>query len=359
MKMASKNSRDTRIDILKFLCAFLVLFLHTANLGKPYTGIVENTLSDVLYFLVWSINPVEFFFIASAFLLFKKIVNAPDCNYDKRIKLYIQRLVVLYFFWSLFYLSAVFEPFLNVSSVKDVVISLIKIFRRLFLIGTSGHMWYVLSLIYGIMLLKPFLNDQTNNKIKTRIAWCISSILYVVSLLGDSYYHLLPDYCPLVTVLDMTRRALGSMYLLRGPLFIMIGYSLAHSKEVRSTRTNVLASFLLWVCLAVANNVELFLIKSLDTGLQYSITVLKPITSYAMWRFIRKLPALSLPYSSFLAKTSTVMYFIHIFLRDLLEPFSNDYFIVMISIFLFCLFISYVLVKLQKFDKFSWLKEVY
>lgn len=359
MKSLSRDNRDTRIDVLKSICAILVLFLHTANLGKPYANVIEEKLSTVLYFLVWTINPVEFFFIASAFLLFKKFVETMELDYDKKFRVYIRRLVVLYLFWSLFYLDALFASFFEINDVRELILAVVKLFRRLFLIGSSGHMWYILSLIYGLILLKPFLNEQVNDKKKLRIAWGISSLLYVISLFGDSYFYVLPKYCFLANALDLIRSVLGSMYLLRGPLFIMIGYSLAHSKEERSTRVDILVSFLLWIGLAAANNIELITIKSLNLGLQYSITVLKPITSYAMWHFIQKLPIPSLPCSSFLAKASTVMYFAHIFFREFLLNFFTDYFAVMVATFIMCLFMTCVLVRLQRNFKFGWLKNVF
>lgn len=359
MKSLSRDNRDTRIDVLKFICATLVLFLHTANLGKPYVNVIEENLSTILYFLVWTINPVEFFFIASAFLLFEKIVKTIELDCDKRFRVYIRRLVVLYLFWSLFYLDVLFAPFFEINGVKGLILAVVKVIRRLFLIGTSGHMWYILSLIYGLILLKPFLNEQINGKKGLGIAWGISSLLYVISLFGDSYFYLLPERCVLANALDLIRSVLGSMYLLRGPLFIMIGYSLAHSKEEKCTRVDIFVSLLLWIGLAAANNVELITIKSLNLGLQYSITVLKPITSYAMWRFIQKLPIPSLSCSSFLAKASTVMYFVHIFFRDFLLKFFTDYFIVMVTTFIMCLFMTYILVRLQKNVKFGWLKNIF
>lgn len=349
----AKKYRDARIDLMKFICAFLVLFLHTANLGKPYGNAIEDGMARVLYYIVWSINPVEFFFVASAYFLFKSINGSSDDDYTKKIRRYIQRLIVLYSFWSLFYLDSLFVPFFEATNAKFLIFALARAFRRFFLIGSEGHMWYVLSLIYSLIILKPFLNVTSNNKFKVGISWGISIALYVISLLGDSYFYVLPVDCAFANVLDILRKVFGSMYLLRGPLFIMIGYELAYAKE---QKMGAFCSLFLWLGLAVANNAELYYIKSMNLGVQYSITILKPITVYAFWKFILKLKNPSIEHSSFLAKASTITYFIHIFFRNYLLNYFDDYFVVLIFVFGLCLLTTLLFVCLQK--RFDWIKRV-
>lgn len=244
-------------------------------------------------------------------------------------------------------------PFFEANNAKSLLFALAKAFRRFFLIGSEGHMWYVLSLIYSLIILKPFLNVTSNTKFKVRIAWGISVALYVISLLGDSYFYILPSECAFANLLDILRKVLGSMYLLRGPLFIMIGYELAYSRE---QKMGVLSSLLLWLGLAIANNAELYYIKSIDLGVQYSITILKPITVYAFWKFILKLKNPLLEHSSFFAKASTIMYFSHIFFRNYLINYFDDYFVVLTFVFGLCLLTMLLFVCLQK--RFDWLKRV-
>lgn len=353
----SEKNRDARIDLLKFICAFLVLFLHTANLGKPYGNILEEGIAQALYYVVWSINPVEFFFVASAYFLFKKLNNLSNDEYARKIRLYIQRLIVLYLFWSLFYLGPILIPFFEVTDIKSLLFAFAKAFRRFFLIGSEGHMWYVLSLIYGLIILKPFLNIASNNRFKVIVSWAISIFLYVISLLGDSYFYILPAHCGFANCLDILRKVLGSMYLLRGPLFIMIGYELAYAKEEKTKKTGIPYFLFLWLGLAITNNLELYLIKSMGLGIQYSITILKPITVYAFWKFVLKLKVPSLKNSSLLAKASTIMYFSHIFFRNYMEKCFDDYFVVFASVSILCLLMTFVFIRLQK--KINWLKRVF
>ena len=133
--------RNNLIDITRLIAASMVLFLHTINLYEQQ-GVI-GTLDDLIYKLVWIINPVEFFFVISAFFFFKKPLNK-----DNIIR-YSKRLLYLYGFWSLFYVGNI----VNIFQTNHFWIALLKTVRLVFLLGTGEHMWYILALLYALWVL--------------------------------------------------------------------------------------------------------------------------------------------------------------------------------------------------------------
>lgn len=330
------NRRDTSVDIFKYICAVLVLFLHTANLGRPYANTVTEGLTVLLHKVVWIVKPVEFFFLASSFYFFKKHKDK-QTNLTEQAFLYAKRLALMYGFWSIFYVKNLLYHFVSVSTPKEALIAAVKSIRQLLFWGTSGHMWYVLSMIYSILILAFILSSKKLGKCRVIIAWAFAIATYAISLAGDSYYYLLSDFRIVTKVLDLIRSVFGNMYLFRGPIFLMLGYQIVTSER----KTSCAKSFVLWIVFGIANVCELSLIKSLGLGLLYSITVLMPVASYFMWNFVKSLPLKPVPFSGFLAKASTVTYFLHIFVRDILKHFMSSYYLIMLVDLILCLLITY------------------
>lgn len=333
------GNRKKQIDIAKLICACQVLFLHTINLTRlESTGIVK-LIDDLMYRLIWVVNPVEFFFITSAFFLFSKPLSW------NRLKKNLFRLVALYAFWSLFYLDNIVNIFLS----NGLLVAFVKAFRLIFFIGTGGHMWYVLALIYALLLLYPLLMKR-----KEWLAFSISIIFYMINLLGDSYYCAIEGFPHLKSLIDFLNSALGSMYLFRGWIFVMLGFFLAVHKE----RKYFWGSFFIFVFFGILNNAELSFIKDRGMGLQYSITVMKPIASFMMcyWLTFDKFSIKE--NTAFLAKLSTVLYFSHIYIRKILYNYIADMHVVYLIILLLCMAITKFLEMISKRKQMSWVNNV-
>lgn len=178
--------------------------------------------------------------------------------------------------------------------------------------------------------------------------------MYALALAGESYYYLFSKTHYFTKILDFFRSAFGSMYLLRGPLYVMLGYQLAKTPQKR-THNHSLA---LWLFLGLANVCELSAIKFLGTGLSYSTTLLKPLAAYFMWIYVKQLPIKESSFTSFLAQASVVTYFFHIFVSNLLSLFLANYYIIWIADVLLCLLVAYILHQLKQRPSLKWLKYV-
>ncbi|WP_295090337.1 acyltransferase [Ruminococcus sp.] len=331
--MSEKQTRNSTIDIIKLFCAVLVVFLHTVNTEVLFKDTIQETVRRIIYRIVWCFNPVEFFFIVSAYFFFKgnNFQNA-------QLKKLIIRLSVLYLFWSVLYLNYLFDPFANVKTVSQFAFAGLKMVRRLLFIGVAGHMWYVLSLLYGSVILWVLMK-----KGHYAWAWGFAVVCYLIALVADPYYHLF-DALPLAQkIFDLIRATFGSPYLFRGPIFIMIGSCL-----VKKEKCKISVAAVMFAVMAILNNLEVIMIKNNALGLQCSTTVFKPITSYFFVLLCLNIRIDGKRSSAVVAKISTVMYFAHIFIRDLLVQSVEDMYLVWLLTMAICICLAVVLNLISK-----------
>ncbi len=106
-ELSVKKTQYFAIDLVKFICALLVVTLHIATYafsnmavdGAAPTG-HGNILMLILmplYFVIVRVA-VPFFFIASSYFLFKKIKACPEKR-GEFVKKYCLRIFLLYVFW--------------------------------------------------------------------------------------------------------------------------------------------------------------------------------------------------------------------------------------------------------------------
>ena len=216
------KSRDKEryygIDILKFICAFLVVAIHV----KPFSEDVfanANAL-NFLFPQVLCRIAVPFYFAASGFLLFRNMDSRPmDWM---RIQKYCFKLLRLYGLWSL-----------------------------LLIVGGNGHLWYLGATVVGIICLSLCFHLG----IKFEITFLLSVILYVVGLLGDSYYGLL-EQLRSFAVIDYAAKGYEYFFrntrngLFMGMPFLLIGAVFA-VKKVRIKPVLAITGFIISVALLI------------------------------------------------------------------------------------------------------------
>ncbi|MBP7564085.1 MAG: acyltransferase family protein [Candidatus Cloacimonetes bacterium] len=184
MDNETKTNYNT-IDFLKLIGSILVICIHTHPLIN---------LSETLDF--WHINmlcriAVPFFFISSGYFFYKKIHNYGHQTII--LKKYLYRIIRLYLFWSMIYFPFyVGFSHINLNSIRMFIMGF-------FLNGTFYHLWFFPALISSVLLVY-FLSIRYS--LKTII---ISfSIIYIIGLFGDSYYHL-SEYFGIKSLIDFYR----------------------------------------------------------------------------------------------------------------------------------------------------------
>lgn len=170
------------IDVAKFICSILVVMIHIAPFG------FQNDTS-IFYYMNFGLQQalcriaVPLFFIFSGFLLYRK---TPLDNFSTRpTKKYIKHISFLYLIWSIIYFPlSLLDIIYNPNGVSAGVTLYIRdsIFK-----GSYGHLWYLTSLMFAVVLISFLLYRKwTPKKI-----FYTSLIFYIFGLLGDGYYGII------------------------------------------------------------------------------------------------------------------------------------------------------------------------
>ncbi|GIO30458.1 MULTISPECIES: acyltransferase family protein [Paenibacillus] len=199
------------LDWLKFAAALLVIANHTSPLST-YNGTADFLLSGILTRIA-----VPIFFMTAGFFFFRKLTGDPLRD-NKVLSGYLRKVGALYGAAILLYIplnlyTGYFSDGFTVGSLlKDLVFN-----------GTFYHLWYLPALMIGITLT-AFLYRKTPT-------WMlpVSITLYVIGLLGDSYYGFIKgvpwlsaSYGAMFHLFDYTRNG-----LFFAPVYLALGAAAA------------------------------------------------------------------------------------------------------------------------------------
>jgi len=168
----------TNLDIAKFICALLVIMIHTS----PFVDI------PVAHFYTVSViarTAVPLFFAFSGFLLFgqmsyenSKLTDSPRNR--SRLRRYLKKTINLYLFWSVVYLLVLLPEWYLIgwwgwTAVKDAVYAFL-------MKGMFAHLWYLLALIWAVAILYMLLRVIPLDKLRG-----IALVLWFAECLDTSY----------------------------------------------------------------------------------------------------------------------------------------------------------------------------
>ena len=188
--MKSEKVTFTNLDLTKFLCALLIIVIHTSPL-EQISQTANFFFKDVLARVA-----VPLFFTCSGFLLFGKMQweegRIKRCS-ENRIKLFrfLKRVAVLYCAWSVVYviwsLSGWYRSgWWGMALIKDVLVSFV-------VRGTHYHLWYLLALLYAVPILYELLRHVHLSRIIYIVGplWIMECLTYSYSWLGTDDIQLL------------------------------------------------------------------------------------------------------------------------------------------------------------------------
>ena len=307
--MKTQKNSYTNLDIAKFICALLVVVIHTdplADVAKEMNFFLVNILARVA---------VPLFFVMSGFFLFGPMLyensrlSAGAENINRTIR-YWKRIAILYGGWSLIYLLFIKIPMWYATGwwglhvIKDAVVSIL-------FVGTHYHLWYLLALLYAVPLL--FLLQRILHR-KTLIF--VAALLWVFECLRYSYAWLGADRIAslrwiaqrMPIVLDSLFRALPLM---------LFGANVARSEEhQRGKMLGILALLGFALCTA-----EVYALRSLTpNGQNFSYLIFTPFMAISILRFLcdaEQVP-IDRKWASLLRDMSTNIYCLHPMLIELL-----------------------------------------
>jgi len=208
----NQNKTYAGIDFFRFAAAFLVIAIHTS----PFTTYSE--MGDFIFTRIICRIAVPFFLITSGFFL---ISNYAYNN--EKLEIFVKKTALIYGISIVLYLP------LNVYRHDFAVDYLFpNIIKDLVFDGTIYHLWYLPASILGAVTAW-FLVRKTG----FQTVFLITLLLYILGLLGDSYYGIIEEipflqnfYHHIFEISDYTRN--GIFY---APIFFVMGGMIAQKKK--------------------------------------------------------------------------------------------------------------------------------
>lgn len=283
------------VDVMKLVMAIVVIAIHAhPELSSVSTLVIQVT--ELLYSLA-----VPFFFMASGFLLFKKINLPLDDEGDQRIKRYLLKIVKLYLLWTIIYLPLSVLGFVNdgTSLMKSVLIFV----RNVLLVGEnfmSWPLWYLLALIVAVLIIWGLLKLRMPRRI-------ILLLSVITALVGVGL-----DYC----------HENGMFQTLTNPYFALFA----------KTRNGLFVGFLYvalgLVCSGVYKNqliVEIACCALGIIGFAFDAPLANAFIVYALFSFVSRIEGnkIKREYAQFCRSLSTIVYLIHMCIVALLVYVFN------------------------------------
>lgn len=191
------------LDWIRLIAALLVVVVHT----DPFAD--WNPTIDFLFTHVFCRIAVPIFLMITGYYVLPK-----SCENPAYLIRYTKKILKLYGICILLYLPVNIYTFFQTGG------SDFSFFRDLLCNGTFYHLWYFPALLLGIWIVFFFL------KRKEKIGVVVFFVLFLLGLLGDSYYGVIESlagikmfYSMIFSVWDYTRN--GLFYV---PIFLYLGY---------------------------------------------------------------------------------------------------------------------------------------
>lgn len=223
-----QNIRNRYLDLWKWIAALMVVAIHTSPLESV------NKLVDFILTRELARIAVPLFFMITGYFTLQ----------SSKLFFGIKKLLSMYLGVTILYLPVQIYRYLPLDqvSVYEVIKNVLKAF---FFDGTYYHLWYMPAVIEGLLIVY-FLQ-----KLGRKTALLITSVLYVIGLLGDSYYGFISQFSIFRNTYDwifryMTHTRNGIFF---APIFLLLGFEL--SRVHINQKSKALRCFLLWVFLLI------------------------------------------------------------------------------------------------------------
>lgn len=285
------------IDLFRLAAAFLVVAIHTSPL-MSFSEEADFFLTRVLarlavpfFFLVTGHFVLGGYFTGQAALA----ASQNDRSGFPAVFRYLRKILLLYGFVIVLYLP------IGIYAGHYQKLTFPALLRMLFFDGTFYHLWYFPALLTGILLV-----CLLGRFFSLRICTAVSAVLYLLGLLGDSYWGLIADIPGISTVYEwgfgISSYTRNGIFL--APLFLLTGvhfHRLCSSSAAFPERSRIrrrqgspsiagngacpaaAAGFLITLLLMTG---EGFLLRHLEWQRHDSMYLLLPVCVYFLYRLL-------------------------------------------------------------------------
>ncbi len=222
-------SKKINIDVCRFIVSFLIVAIHIS----PFIKISPEF--DFFFTRILGRIAVPLFLMITGYYILDKSLNNISI-----LKNYTKKIVKTYLLCITLYLP------INAYMSKFKSIDIIQIIKNILINGTLYHLWYFPALILGIWITYFLIR-----KIGRKWSLWICCILYIIGLLGDSYYglttmnvNLANIYNFILNTFEYTRN--GLFYT---PIFLYMGYLIKTNKI--ENKCSLIYSLILFICMTM------------------------------------------------------------------------------------------------------------
>ena len=213
-----QGERLKGLDDFKWIAAALVVAIHTSPLESI------NKTADFLFTRVLARLSVPFFFMVTGYFV---LYGAYKAGNSGKIRQTFMKLFFLYLGTTLLYLPVRLYQFVGKEEFFDnnaPNMILRQAGKAFFFDGTYYHLWYLPAAGLGLILAWAGLSVFGRKG-----AFLCASVLYMIGLMGDSYYGL-TEKIPLLrdcyeSMFQMFSYTRNGLFF--APLFLLLGYEAA------------------------------------------------------------------------------------------------------------------------------------
>lgn len=320
----NETIRNNSLDILKAICAFLVVCIHIKFPGK--IGEYVNIIAAVA---------VPIFFMITGFY-WNKISknNKIDIHIKKIIKLLIGTILI----YIIYNVGIRIISKANVEEYFTKIFNLKSGIKFLFFneVETIGHVWYLGSILYIMILAKYLLNKKYTKKVM-RYFLPIAFIIYII----------IGKYSKLIFGVELPYYLRRNCFLMGIPYFYT-GYLINENKD-RITITNkslIMSS----IFLVVVTFIEKYMLESWNLNTMASNYIGISILPITVFILAIKNPCFLIGNNIAIIgrKYSTLIYVLHPLIIGMIDNVIQDYHIEWVAPFITYLITLFVAVAINK-----------
>lgn len=351
--MKTKHKLYNGINLLKFVCANLIIIIHVLPFGSNQKYETINFIFQ--NFIARIAMPI--FFISTGFLIYSKVKENKDYNIAKN---YSIKLIKLYLIWSIIYLPLnIINYIKNDTSIKDAIINYIQhfLFR-----GSCVHLWYLTAAAFAVYIISILLKKN----IKPKTILIISIILYIIGIFTQSLAgitkYIFQNNKYILDFLHYSKEVIITTQngLFVGMIFVSIGMYIAY----RNIKINKIKNIIMLFTSIILMSIEVYIIHKYKLAIEYNIYLFLPLVTYFIFQQFKNNKIISNNNSIFLKKMSIVMYLSHIWIRDIMDNFLlkiniNVFDNISRYIIILSIVILFSLIIVKYFDKHKIIKRIF
>jgi serine/alanine racemase len=353
--LSDSESRERQyycVDLLKFICALLVVAIHVAPLST-YSSLLNYGIQT------WFARiAVPFYFIASGYFLFRKTSYE---NFNKEIALsYARRIFRLYIIWTIIYFPLILK-YIILPTPRGAIFGLIGSVRDFIFSGSYMHLWYLNATIVATLMLAFCLH----RKIKLTTIIGIGGLLYSIGLLAQSYFVLLQPLSNISLiwqVLKLVQKLISTTRdgFFEGFFLMGIGMLLAYKPIVIKFRVAILGFVVSMALYAV----EVLCVCTFRWTRGEDMYIFLVPSAFFLFYIAAHIEFPSRPIYKHLRELGILIFYSHLLVSPLVVKFlsfrgTDNSLLQYFGTVLTTIIISEFILQLSRVSKFKWLKKIY